>query len=355
MSGLDYLSRASKRKNGADLLLGTVTRPSPDISNIPATDETNMFGTFHPELDIDKLDAFPEHPFKVEMNQEVLELLNSAKQIGIHTPICVVPNPEAPGRYYIMYGHRRTYVAKKLGMKSIPGFVRDIDIALAKVIMSESNNLGRKNISPMEKARSYRQELIGLKELAKKGRRGLIGADNDIYDNVEALLDKLCEPGVTPRDIVAEKYGESGETIRRYVRLNALIPELQNLVDSGKLKFKAAVELSYLKEEEQQLVCAEIEATGKCPSPKQAAKLREQSESGSPVSLDAITTEEAQAKKKDAIPVIKLQLDYDVLTSMVGEDIIKNPETLKTRIYEALSISNERTLAFVQKAQNKER
>lgn len=335
MAGLDYLSRQFKRKSGADLLLSGSAAGDDGHPDYGVADEAQQFGRFDPLLPVDKLDPFPDHPFEVVENQEVQELLNSAKQIGIHTPICVIPNPDAPGRYCIMYGHRRTYVARKLGMTTIPGFVRELDMDVAKIIMSESNNLGRKNILPMEKARSLRMELIGMKELAKKGRKGLYGTDTEMYSNVEALLAKLREPGVTPRDLIAEKYGESAETVRRYIRLNNLIPELQQPVDRGAIKIRTAVDLSYLTQPHQEEIAKDIQETGKYPSAKQAAILRERAWVGNVTSFTELLEEETQAKEEKAKREVKITLDYDELRHILG-DLADDPEKLRHFIRDAV-------------------
>lgn len=182
------------------------------------------------DIPIDKLKPFKNHPFKVIHNTEMDELIDSIKANGVIEPI-VVRHDNEDDMYEIIAGHRRTYAAEKAELKRIPGKIITVDDDIATIYMVDSNKY-REKFLPSEKAFSYKMKLDAIKHQGKKTSA----------QNVEKGLSV---------DIIGEENGESRETIRRYIRLTYLIPDLIKMVDADKVKFITAVEISYLSEEIQ--------------------------------------------------------------------------------------------------------
>ena len=224
------------------------------------------------DLPAAQISDFPDHPFKVRMDESMMELADSVKQHGILVPSLVRPMPD--GSYQMVSGHRRKRAAELAELPTVPCIVRELTDDEAIIIMVDSN-LQREQVLPSEKAFAYKMKLDALK---RQGQR----------------TDLTCAPvahklkGVKSRDVVAEQAGESKDQIRRYIRLTNLTPELLDMVDNSVLKEKGtlqmalrpAVELSYLSKDEQNALLEVMEGEDCTPSHAQAIKMREFSEKG---------------------------------------------------------------------------
>lgn len=211
-------------------------------------------------INLSLIDDFPEHPFKVQENEDLSKLKESIKENGVLEPIIV--RKKENDRYEIIAGHRRKFASELLGKDFIPCIVRDMSKEEAIVYMVDSN-LHRTNILPSEKAKAYKMKMEALKNISG----GPLGHNT------------------RTRDIIGEENSESGRQVQRYLRLNELIPELLVMVDNSVLNEKPvialrpAVEISYLTKDEQEMLLASIEYSDATPSHAQAIKLRKESES----------------------------------------------------------------------------
>ena len=224
------------------------------------------------DLPTTEISDFPDHPFKVRMDEEMEQMVGSVKERGVLSPVLVRPMPD--GSYQMVSGHRRKRAAELAGLPTLPCIVRELTDDEAIIIMVDSN-LQRERVLPSEKAFAYKMKLDAMK---RQGER----------------TDLTCAPmahklkGVKSRDIVAEQAGESKDQIRRYIRLTNLVPELLDMVDNSVLKEKGtlqmalrpAVELSYLPENEQNALLEVMESEDCTPSHAQAIKIRDFSEKG---------------------------------------------------------------------------
>lgn len=224
------------------------------------------------DLPIAEISDFPNHPFKVRMDESMTEMVSSVKERGVLSPVLVRPMPN--GGYQMVSGHRRKMAAELAELPTVPCIVRELTDDEAIIIMVDSN-LQREQVLPSEKAFAYKMKLDAMK---RQGQR----------------TDLTCEPvahklkGMKSRDIVAEQAGESKDQIRRYIRLTNLIPEIIDMVDNSVLKEKGqlqmalrpAVELSYLTEAEQKDLLETMTVEDCTPSHAQAIKIRDFSEKG---------------------------------------------------------------------------
>lgn len=225
------------------------------------------------DIPLEKISDFPNHPFKVRMDQAMEEMADSVRQHGVLIPALVRPKPD--GGYEMVAGHRRKESSKLAGKRTIPCIVRDLTHEEATIIMVDTNLKQREQILPSEKAFAYKMKLDALK---RQGQR----TDLTSYP-VENKL-----KGVTSAQQVGQKTGDSQPQIYRYIRLTHLIPPLLKLVDNAVLKepnvlqiaFRPAVELSYLTKQEQQALLDVLEQESCTPSHAQAIKIRRFSEEG---------------------------------------------------------------------------
>ena len=209
-------------------------------------------------LPLDKLHPFREHPYKVENNEEMAELIESIKQNGVLNPVIVRPSEILPECYEIISGHRRCRAACEAGLNKVPALVYEIDRDKAAVMLVDSN-LYRQNILPSEKAFAYKLKLDAIKHQGKTSRH-VVGKS----ESADSITDT-----------------ESGRTVQRYIRLTNLVPELLQFVDEGKIGLSPAVELSYLDEETQRNLVDCIDELEKFPSHAQAIRMRKEYENGS--------------------------------------------------------------------------
>ena len=224
------------------------------------------------DISLDQIDDFPNHPFKVRMDESMQEMADSVKQYGVLVPAIV--RPKENGRYEMVAGHRRK-TASELASKSVmPCVVRDLTDEEATIIMVDSN-LQREQILPSEKAFAYKMKLDAMK---RQGQR---------VDLTSSPMDKKLK-GITSAQQIGEQSGDSQPQIYRYIRLTNLTPELLDLVDNSVLKEKdkmqialrPAVELSYLTEQEQHDLYETMMTEDCTPSHAQAIKMRKFSEEG---------------------------------------------------------------------------
>lgn len=244
-------------------------------------------------LALSELHPFKDHPFRVLDDDRMMETVESVKEYGVLVPIIARPMPD--GGYEIVSGHRRKRACELAGMNEIPAIVRDLDDDEAVIIMVDSN-LQRENILPSERAKAYQMKLEAIKHQGE--RRDLTS------DQVGQKLRVAVER-------VAENAGESKSQVQRFIRLNNLEPPLIDKVDAGKLAFTPAVELSYLKPEEQQWLDTALENTQQTPSLSQAQRMKRESKQGtlSEQGIMEIMTENKQtvpAKGSVVLPQEKL-------------------------------------------------
>lgn len=243
-------------------------------------DRQRESGDLVTEVPLAELHPFVNHPFEVRDDEDMQKLVESIKENGVLTNLTV--RRRAEGGYEIISGHRRFHAAQLAGLESIKVQVRDIDDDQAIIAMVDAN-IQREHISPMEKAKAFQMKYDALK---RQGQRT-----------------DLTSPQVAAKlrtdDLVASQVGISGDTVRRYIRLNELIPELQQKVDANDLKFNPAVELSYLSADEQKDFLNYIESQSCSPSLSQAQKLKAASKEGS---LTSDKLEEIMAAQKPSVP-----------------------------------------------------
>ena len=242
-------------------------------------------------IPINEITSFPNHPYKVREDDELLSMVRTIKEFGVIHPVLV--RPKKDGGYEMISGHRRKRACQIAGITEIKAIVREMTDEEATIAMVDSNNQ-REQILPSEKAFAFKMKLEAMK---KQGQR------NDL---TSAPTEQKLQ-WKTTRELIAEEMGESSSNIQRFVRLTELIPELLKIVDEGKMKLRPAVELSYLKKEEQQEVFDAIEYTDAFPSHPQAIKMRKLSESGKLTmeEIDNILDEE----KPNQIPKFKIPED----------------------------------------------
>ena len=249
-----------------------------------------------------EISDFPNHPFQVRMDEAMREMADSVKQYGVLVPALVRPKPE--GGYEMVAGHRRKKAAELAQLQEIPCIVRQLTDDEATIIMVDSN-LQREQILPSEKAFAYKMKLDAMKR--QQGER------TDLTSATP--LQKLA--GKTSRQILAEQSGESHEQIRKYIRLTHLIPEILELVDNSVIRdpemlqiaMRPAVELSYLRKEEQADLFAIMDEMDCTPSHAQAIKMRQMSEAktgGERLAKDALVSimkeEKPNQKEQFKIP-----------------------------------------------------
>ena len=214
------------------------------------------------QIPIGELFPFKNHPFKVLDDEAMTRTVESIAQYGVLAPLIARPRPDGDG-YEIISGHRRQYAAKLAGLETLPVIVRQMSDDAAVILMVDSN-LQREHILPSERAFAYKMKLEALKNQ---------GARSD-----------LTSPQVAAKfrsdDAVAKDQGISGDTVRRYIRLTNLIPEMLDLVDQKKISFNPAVELSYLDESQQRDFLEAMQDTQNAPSLSQAQQLKKMAQQG---------------------------------------------------------------------------
>lgn len=211
------------------------------------------------EISINDLFPFPDHPFSVKEDDSMKQTIESVREYGVLVPAIVRPREE--GGYEIISGHRRKHACEIAGLNTMPVIIREIDRNAATIIMVDSN-LQRENILPSERAKAYKMKLEAVKRQ---------GARHD-------LTSSQHETKLRADEIVAQETGGSRSQVQRFIRLTELEPELQQLVDEGKIGMTPAVEISYLKPDEQRLLLDTIDSEQATPSLSQAQRLKKLSQ-----------------------------------------------------------------------------
>ena len=232
-------------------------------------------------IPVEKLKPFPDHPFQVRDDDSMREIVESIKTYGVLQPAIVRPSKD--GDYEILSGHRRKRACELAGRKTIPAIVRELDDDAAIIFMVDSN-LQRENILPSERAAAYKMKLEALKRQ---------GARTD-------LTSAQLAPKLTTEKIGKEA-GISKDTVKRFIRLTELQPELQHMVDEKKIAFTPAVEISYLKPDEQRMLLDTISSEQATPSLSQAQRLKKLSQSGELTddSMLSIMSEQKKPERND--------------------------------------------------------
>lgn len=254
-------------------------------------------------IDLSLIDDFPEHPFKVQENEDLSKLKESIKDNGVLEPIIV--RKKENNRYEIIAGHRRKFASELLGNNFIPCIVRDMTKEEEIVYMVDSN-LHRTNILPSEKAKAYKMKMNALKAQGKR---------NDLTSS--PLATKL-----DTATLVGKEQGESRDQVYRYIKLNDLIPELLEMVDNSVLNEKPsialrpAVEISYLSKDEQEMLFNSIEYSDATPSHAQAIKLRKESE------LNGLTEEFIENLMNEEKPnqITKIKISENKIKSVMPKN-----------------------------------
>lgn len=264
------------------------------------------------DIPLSEIDDFPDHPFKVKDDEDMLQLVESVRARGIITPITL--RQKKDGRYEIVSGHRRKRACEIAGLETIPAEIKDLTRDEAIILMVESN-LQRSVILPSEKAFSYKMRLEAMK---RQGQR---------TDLTSGPLGQKFE-AVDSRQELADSSVDSARQVSRYIRLTWLIPELLQLVDDGKIALRPAVELSYLNDWEQEDLLNAMDLADATPSHAQAIKMRKFSAENklTPEVIESIMCEEKPNQKEkiniryeDARRYIPSSVPY----SQTGEFILK--------------------------------
>ena len=247
------------------------------------------------EIPLDEIDDFPDHPFKVLDDEDMFDLVESVKEHGIITPATV--RQKEDGRYELLSGHRRKRACELAGLETLRTEIVDMDRDSSIIFMVDSN-LQRTRILPSEKGFSYKMRLEAM------NRKAGIPTKNNLTPVVSDLR---------TNEILGKEVGESRETIRRYIRITELVPELIDLVDSGQVSLRPAVELSYLPDEEQYMVLEAIETEVCTPSHAQTIRMRRMFDDGklTQEAIEAIMQEEKPNQKEKL--VIRNRRIWDLL------------------------------------------
>ena len=247
------------------------------------------------EINLDELKEFPEHPFKVLDDEQMKELVESISEYGLFHPGLAIKDPQ--GGYFIVSGHRRARASRLAGKETMPFRILDTDMETARIMMVDSNFQQRDELLPSEKAKAYRQKYDAIK---RQGKRGL----GSSFDEV------------------GEAAGESGRTVQRFIRLSYLSDELLELVDAGKLGVVQGVDISFLDNEKQSVVCDAIIQTGISMSKEQAAKIKEYGTKGNliPEMVMLFLTDKKPKKRQFSLKADKLS---EYFSEDVSEDEIE--------------------------------
>ena len=261
-------------------------------------------------IPLSAIDDAPDHPVGVRDDEEMAELVESISTFGVINPV-IVRKGEGE-RYELISGHRRKYACAKLGIETLPVIVRDLSREEAIIFMVDSN-LQREHILPSERAKAYQMKMEALKKRAGRPSK----------NNLTPMVSDLRTD-----EMIGAENGESREQVRRYIRLNNLIPELLEDVDMGKIAFRPAVELSYLDVEEQKDLSYYIDEGEATPSLAQAIQMKKLSQAGvlTEERIEAILSEEKPNQKpKIKVPMERIQKYFspDASVQEIEDTIVK--------------------------------
>ena len=241
------------------------------------------------DIPLELIDDFPDHPFKVRDDEDMMQLVESVKERGVITPATV--RQKEDGRYELVSGHRRKRACELAGFETLRSEIVDLNRDEATILMVESN-FQRSEILPSEKAFAYKMRLEAMK---RQGQR------TDLTS--KPLVEKLAGKDALSVSRIGEEVGESREQIRRYIRLTNLVPELLEFVDEGRIKMRPAVELSYLDEDCQRDVVDEIDLNDATPSHDQTIRMRKLFNEGNLTTeaIHAVMSEEKPNQKEKIV------------------------------------------------------
>ena len=275
----------------------------PSVDDLFSTEEQRQEAKLAKIYDIplSEIDDFPDHPYRVLDDEDMKTLMESIDERGIITPATVHKKEE--GRYEMISGHRRKHACERLGLETLRCEVVEVTRDEAIILMVDSN-AQRSEIAPTDKGRAYKMKLDAIKR--QQGERSDLTSAPELRK-----LDGKCS-----REILAENSEDSHEQIRRYIRLTELVPELQEFVDSGQMKMRPAVELSYLDEETQRDVVDRILETEAFPSHDQAIRIRKSYEEGD-VSYEKVQEIMAEEKPNQKP---KFRFSFDRLKPLIPKE-----------------------------------
>jgi ParB family chromosome partitioning protein len=232
-----------------------------------STEESRQDATLErvQQIALSELHPFPDHPFSIRDDDSMKETVESVKEYGILTP--AIARPRADGGYELLSGHRRKRACELAGLDTMPVIVRDLDMDTAIIFMVDSN-IQRENILPSEKAKAYKMKMDAIRRKAGRPSKENCAQVEHNFSGKKSI------------EIVAEQAGESRAQVQRYIRLTELSPPLQQMVDDKKIAMTPAVEISYLKPEEQELLVETISSEQATPSLSQAQRMKKLSQSG---------------------------------------------------------------------------
>lgn len=241
------------------------------------------------DIPLELIDDFPDHPFKVRDDEDMMQLVESVKERGVITPATV--RQKEDGRYELVSGHRRKRACELAGFETLRSEIVDLNRDEATILMVESN-FQRSEILPSEKAFAYKMRLEAMK---RQGQR------TDLTST--PLVEKLAGKDALSVSRIGEEVGESREQIRRYIRLTNLVPELLEFVDEGRIEMRPAVELSYLDEDCQRDVVDEIDLNDATPSHDQTIRMRKLFNEGNLTTeaIHAVMSEEKPNQKEKIV------------------------------------------------------
>lgn len=273
------------------------------------------------DISIYEITDFPNHPFKVKMDDKMLETIESVRDHGVLVPALV--REKSMGGYEMISGHRRKMASELAGKETMPCIVRNLSDDQAVIVMVDSN-LQREEILPSEKAFAYKMRLEAMNRQAGRPSK----------NNLTPVVSDLN--GLRTNEALGKEVGESRETIRRYIRLTELIPEILEMVDDKKISMRPAVELSYLPKEEQEILYDTMESEACTPSHAQAIKIRKFSAEGrlnEDVLLSIMSEEKPNQVEQWKIPKNRLKKYFPSGTTQqkMEETIIKALELYQKR------------------------
>ncbi|MEY8302073.1 ParB/RepB/Spo0J family partition protein [Thomasclavelia ramosa] len=272
------------------------------------------------EIPLGEISDFPNHPFKVKMDESMVDMAESVKQYGVLVPALVREKPE--GGYEMIAGHRRKMASELAEKKEIPCIVRNLTDDEAIIIMVDSN-LQREQILPSEKAFAYKMKLDAMKRQAGRPSKNSVPVAQDLK-------------GKTSRQLLGEQVGESQDQIRRYIRLTELITPILDMVDSGKIAIRPAVELSYLPKEQQTILLDTMQLEDCTPSHAQAIKMRKFADEGrlnEDVILSILSEEKGNQKEQFRMPKERISRYFSPGTpaKQMEDTIVKALELYRKR------------------------
>ena len=247
------------------------------------------------EIPLSELFPFEDHPFSVRDDEAMKETVESVKEVGVVVP--AIARPREGGGYELIAGHRRKRACELAGLETMPVIVRDLDRDAAIIAMVDSN-LQRENILPLEKAKAYKMKMEAINRRAGRPVKTVETMPEENGGQVGHNF-----RGVKTREIVAEGSEDSARTIQRYIRLTELSPELQRMVDDKKIAMTPAVEISYLKPEEQALLVETMESEQATPSLSQAQRMKRMSQEGK-LTEDTMLSVMSEQKKPEVDRIV---------------------------------------------------